>query len=56
MTAENAGSESEISASIDKFSMASHNFGLTINFKKIKVMHQPFPSAQYTKHIITGKR
>ena len=37
----NAGSEADMQHSIDKFSDACNDFGLTISLKKTEVMHQP---------------
>ena len=41
--------------SVDKFSMACDNFGLTINTKKTEVMHQPAPGKTHVKPNITIK-
>ena len=39
--------------SVYKFSMACDNFGLTMNTKKIEVMHQPVPRKPYVEPNIT---
>ena len=41
----NAGSEADMQPSVDKFSDAYNDFGLTISIKKTEVMHQPAPGA-----------
>lgn len=43
----NAFSEAAMQHSVDKFSNACINFGLTISTKKTEVMHQPAPSKPY---------
>ncbi|XP_069995868.1 uncharacterized protein [Penaeus vannamei] len=49
----NAATEADMQCSVDKFSEACNNFGLTINTKKIEVMHQPAPGKLYAKPNIT---
>lgn len=49
----NASTEPEMQASMDKFSSACNNFGLTINIKKTEVTHQPAPHAPYSEPSIT---
>ena len=41
--------------SVDKFSMTSDNFGLTISTKKTEVMHQPAPGKPFVEPYITIK-
>jgi len=48
----NAGSESEMQSSMDSFSEACDNFGLTISTKKTEVMHQPKPHELYQEPTI----
>ena len=43
----NASTEADMQHSIDKFSDACDNFGLTISTKKTEVMHQPAPGKEY---------
>lgn len=43
----NAGTEEDMQLSVDKFSTACNNFGLTISTKKTEVLHQPAPGAPY---------
>lgn len=45
----NASTESDMQASMDLFSNACTDFGLTISTKKTEVMHQPAPKAPYTE-------
>ncbi|XP_062608228.1 uncharacterized protein LOC134270061 [Saccostrea cucullata] len=49
----NATSEVNIQHSVDKFSNACDNFGLTISTKKIEVMNQPAPGKPYVEPNIT---
>ena len=49
----NADSEFNMQRSVDKFSEACNNFGLTISTKKTEVMHQPAPRNSYTEPNIT---
>ncbi|KYO45771.1 hypothetical protein Y1Q_0021420 [Alligator mississippiensis] len=49
----NAKSESDMQWSMDHFSSACDNFGLTINTKKTEVMHHPAPGKTYVEPIIT---
>ena len=51
----NATTKANIQNSVDKFSMACDNFGLTISTKKIEVMHQPAPGKPYVESNITIK-
>ena len=51
----NAGSEPEMQVSMDKFSAACDNFGLTISTKKTEVMHQPIPRTPYHEPTIMVK-
>jgi len=51
----NAGSETEMQVSMDKFSAACDNFGLTISTKKTEVMYQPSPSTPYQEPAIMVK-
>ena len=39
----NAATEAEMQRSVDKFSEARNNYGLTISTKKTEVLHQPVP-------------
>ena len=54
----NASSEADMQRSVDKFSIACTNFGLTISIKKTEVLHQPAPGKPYVDPNITvnGKR
>ncbi|XP_053863859.1 LOW QUALITY PROTEIN: uncharacterized protein LOC128825397 [Malaclemys terrapin pileata] len=54
----NASTEPEMQASMDKFSTACNNFGLTINIKKTEVLHQPAPHVPYSEPsiIVNGQR
>ncbi len=45
----NASSEADMQHSVDKFSDAFDNFGLTISTKKTEVMYQPAPGRPYTE-------
>ena len=45
----NATSEAHMQHSVDKFSEACSNFGLTISTKKTEVMHQPAPGKPYVE-------
>ena len=49
----NATSETEMQRSVNIFSEACNNFGLTIRTKKTEVMHQPAPGKPYIKPNIT---
>ena len=49
----NATTETSMQQTVDKFSDACHNFGLTISTKKTEVMHQPAPGKQYTEPSIS---
>ena len=49
----NAATEAGKQHSIDKFSNACNNFGLTISTKKTEVMHQPAPGKPYVEPNIT---
>ena len=49
----NAGSEADMQRSIDKFSIACTNFGLTVSIKKTEVLHQPAPGKPYVEPNIT---
>jgi len=51
----NAGSEEVMQVSMDKFSSACDNFGLTISTKKTEVMHQPAPGKPYQEPVIHVK-
>ena len=54
----NAASEADMQHSVDKFSAACNNFGLTISTKKTEVLHQPAPGKPYVEPniIINGQR
>jgi hypothetical protein len=54
----NAASEADMQHSVDKFSDACTNFGLTISTKKTEVMHQPAPGKPYIEPniIVNGQR
>ena len=45
--------EADMQRSVDKFSDACNNFGLTISRKKTEVMHQPAPGKPYVEPNIT---
>ena len=49
----NAGTQSIMQESLNRFAKACDNFGLTISIKKTEVMYQPAPKALYTKPVIT---
>ena len=49
----NAGSAEDMQYSMDLFSNACSNFGLTISTKKTKVMYQPAPKNLYQEPIVT---
>jgi hypothetical protein len=49
----NAPSEASMQHSVDKFSNACNNFGLTISTKKTEVMHQPAPGKAYIEPSIS---
>ncbi|XP_070207983.1 uncharacterized protein [Littorina saxatilis] len=49
----NAVSEADMQCSVDMFSSACSNFGLTISTKKIEVLHQPAPGKPYVEPDIT---
>ena len=49
----NAGSEADRQRSVDKFSIACTNFGLTISKTKTEVLHQPAPGNPYVEPNIT---
>ena len=49
----NAATEADMQYSVDKFSEACNNFGLTISTKKTEVMHQPAPGKPYFEPNIT---
>ena len=49
----NAGTERDMQLSVDKFSQACTDFGLTINTRKTEVMHQPAPGAPFVEPNIT---
>ena len=51
----NASSEPDMQESMDKFSAACDNFGLTISTKKTEVLHQPTPGKLYTQPVIKIK-
>ena len=48
----NASSETELQNSIDRFSEACSNFGLTINTEKTEIMYQPAPGKIYIEPLI----
>ena len=54
----NASTEADMQSSVDKFSDACDNFGLTISTKKTEVMHQPAPGKEYIEPniYINGQR
>lgn len=45
----NATSEADMQHSVDKFSDARNNFGLTISTKTTEVIHQPAPGKPYVE-------
>ena len=49
----NAGSEEDMHESVDKFSTACSNFGLTISIKKTAVFYQPPPGKIISEPNIT---
>ncbi|KAI0210201.1 hypothetical protein LSAT2_005059 [Lamellibrachia satsuma] len=49
----NASSEADMQRSVDKFSIAYTNVGLTISKKKTEVLHQPAPGKPYVQPNIT---
>ena len=49
----NAGSEEDMQESVDKFSTACSNFGLTISIKKTEVLNQPPPGKIISEPNIT---
>ena len=49
----NALTEQDMQATMDKFSAACDNFGLTISTTKTEVMHQPAPGMTYTEPSIS---
>ena len=49
----NAGTQSIMQESLNRFATACDNFGLTISIKKTEVMYQPAPKAPYTEPVIT---
>ena len=49
----NAVSEADMQRSVNLFSSACTNFGLTINTKKTEVLHQPAPGRPYVEPNIT---
>ena len=49
----NAATEADMQRSVDKFSEACNNFGLTISTKKTEVLHQPAPGKPYVEPNIT---
>lgn len=51
----NATSENQMQSSMDKFSVACDNFGLTISTKKTEVMFQPAPGKVYSEPKIQVK-
>ena len=54
----NVTAKANMQNSVDKFSVASDHFGLTISTKMTKVIHQPTPGKQYVepKSTIKGQR
>ena len=52
----NATTKANMQNNVNKFSMASDNFGLIISSKKTEVMHQPVPGKPYIEANITIKR
>ena len=51
----NASTKANMQNSVDKFSMACENFGLTISTKKTEVIHQLEPGKLYAETNITIK-
>ena len=51
----NAPTKANMQNSVDKFSMACDNFGLTISTKNTKVIHEPAPGTPYVEPVITIK-
>ena len=49
----NAGSAGDMQHSVDLFSTACNNFGLTISTKKTEVMYQPAPNKPYQEPTVT---
>jgi len=49
----NANTEADMQCSVDKFSKACTDFGLTISTKKTEVLHQPAPGRDYVEPNIT---
>ena len=49
----NASTQSDMQGSMDLFSKACDDFGLTISTKKTEVLHQPAPAAPYIEPHIT---
>ncbi|KAI8492323.1 hypothetical protein Bbelb_297760 [Branchiostoma belcheri] len=49
----NAASEDLMQQSMDRFSSAADNFGLTISTKKTEVLYQPAPQKPYVDPVIT---
>ena len=49
----NAGTEPDMQGSVDQFSKACDDFGLTISIKKTEVLHQPAPATPYVEPNIT---
>ena len=45
----NAASEAQMQRSMNRFSAACNNFGLTISTKKTEVLHQPAPNKPYVE-------
>ena len=52
----NDATEAQMQQSMDCFSTACDNFGLTISTKKTEVLHQPAPQKQYVAPEITVNR
>ena len=48
-----ASTEADMQRSLDMFSLACSNYGLTISTKKTEVLHQPTPGCEYTEPSIT---
>ena len=49
----NAATEADMQQSVNQFSLACSNFGLTISTKKTEVLHQPAPGTPYVAPNIT---
>ena len=49
----NASTEADMQCSVDKFSRACSDFGLTISIKKTEVLHQPAPGRVYVQPNVT---